>query len=93
MFDNTDVGVGGADLKNVITLNVWIRRFDRYHNGKSTLLEKDFNNSIEFVYDKDMLGYYTFFSTVPSNWNMSCIVEWLRIPQPISINDHDGGNV
>ena len=49
LFDNTDVGVGVADLNNVIILIVWIRRFDRSHNGKSALLEKDFNNSIEFV--------------------------------------------
>ena len=77
LFDNTDVGDGIVDLKNVIVLN-----------GKSALLEKDFNNSIEFFYDKDMLGYYTYFSTVPSFWDMSCIIEWLRIPQPISIGDN-----
>ena len=85
LFDNTDVGDGIVDLKDVIVLNVWIKRWDRYHNGKSALLEKDFNNSIELFYNSDMTGYYTYFSTVPSNWDMSCIIEWLRIPQPISI--------
>ena len=84
LFDNTDIGDGVVDLKNVIVLNVWIKRWDRYHHAKSALLEKDFNNSIEFFYNSDMTGYYTYFSTVPSNWDMSCIIEWLRIPQPIS---------
>ena len=86
LFDNTDVGDGVVDLKNVIVLNVWIKRWDRYHHSKSALLEKDFNNSIEFFYSSDMTGYYTYFSTVPSNWDMSCIIEWLRIPQPISVD-------
>ena len=35
---------------------------------------------------KDLYAYYTYFSTVPSNWDMSCITEWLRIPQPISVD-------
>ena len=60
LFDNTDVGDGVVDLKNVIILNVWIRRFDRYHHAKSALLERDFNNTIEFFYNSDMTGYYTF---------------------------------
>ena len=86
LFDNTDVGDDVVDLKNVIILNVWIKRFDRFHNAKSALLEKDLNNSIEFFYNSEMTGYYTYFSTVPSNWDMSSFIEWLRIPQPISID-------
>ena len=89
LFDNTDVGDGVVYLKNVIVLNVWIKRWDRYHHAKSALLEKDFNNSIEFFYNNDMTSYYTFFNTVPSNWDMSCIIEWLRIPQPISIESEN----
>ena len=89
LFDNTDVGDGVLDLKNVIILNVWIRRYDRFHNAKSALLEKDFSNSIEFFYNADMTGYYTYFTFAPSNWDMSCIIEWLRIPQPISIDNEN----
>ena len=85
LFDNTDVGDNVTNLKNVIILNVWIKRWDRYHNAKSALLEKDFGNSIEFFYNNDMTEYHTYFSTVPSNWDMSSFIEWLRIPQPISI--------
>ena len=87
LFDNTDVGDNVTDLKNVIILNVWIKRWDRYHNAKSALLEKDFGNSIEFFYNNDMSEYHTYFSTVPSNWDMSSFIEWLRIPQPISIDN------
>ena len=76
-------------IKSSIILNAWIVRWDRYHNAKSALLEKDFNNSIEFFYDKDMTAYYTYFSTVPSHWSMKCMVEWLRIPQPISIEESE----
>ena len=48
LFDKSDVGDDVDDLNNVIVLNVWIKRWDRYPNGKSALLEADFNNSIEF---------------------------------------------
>ena len=89
LFDNTDVGDSVFDLKNVIILNVWIRRYDRFHNAKSALLEKDFHNSIEFFFNADMTVYYTYFSHAPSNWNMSCFIEWLRIPQPISIDNEN----
>ena len=89
LLDNKDVGDGVVDLKNVIVLNVWIKRWDRYHHAKSALLEKDFNNSIEFFYNSDMSGYYTYFTKVPSNWDMSCIVEWLRIPPPISVDSEN----
>ena len=89
LFDNTDVGDGVVDLNNVIVLNVWIKRWDRYHHSKSAILEKDFNNSIEFFYNNEMTSYYTYFSTVPSNWDMSCIIEWLRIPQPISSSNEN----
>ena len=89
LFDHTDVGDDVIDLKKVIILNVWIRRYNRYHNSKSALLEKDFGNSIEFFYNAEMTGYFTYFSSVPSNWDMSSIVEWLRIPQPISIGNEN----
>ena len=85
LFDNKDVGDGVIDLKNVIILNVWIQRFDRYHHAKSALVEGGFNNTIEFFYSSDMTKYETYFTSVPSNWNMSCIIEWLRIPQSINL--------
>ena len=90
-FDKSDVGDGVTDLKDVIVLSVWIKRWDRYHNGKNALLEKDFNNSIEFFYNSDMTAFCTYLRTVPSKWSMECIVEWLRILQPISIGE--SGNV
>jgi len=83
LLDKNDVGEENLDY--VVIMNVWIKRWDRYHNAKSALLEKDFDNSIEFFYNADLTAYYTYFQSVPSGWNMGCIVEWLRIPQPISI--------
>lgn len=41
------IGDGVKNLNDIILLNVWIERWDRYHHAKSALLEKDFNNSIE----------------------------------------------
>ena len=36
-----------------------------------------------------MTKFYTYFSSVPSNWSMKCIVEWLRISQPISLSENN----
>ena len=36
-----------------------------------------------------MTSYYTYYTSYPSNWSMRCIVEWLRIPQPISIEESE----
>ena len=87
LFDINDVGDDIIDLNNVIILNVWIKRFDRYHNAKSSLVESGFNNSLEFFFNATMTEYHTYFSTAPGNWDMSCFIEWLRIPQIISIDD------
>ena len=54
LLDKSDVSDDTDDLNDVIVLNIWIKRWDRYHHGKSALLEKDFNNSIEFFYNSDM---------------------------------------
>ena len=86
LFDINDVGDDIIDLNNVIILNVWIKRFDRYHNAKSSLVESGFNNTLEFFFNATMTEYHTYFSKVPSNWDMSCFIEWLRIPQTISID-------
>ena len=94
LFDNSDVGDDVHDLKNIIILNVWIKKYYRYHNAKSALLEKEFDNSIQFYYNDEMTAYFTFFSSAPSNWRMDAIIEWLRIPQPISIdNENENENI
>ena len=89
LFDHNDIGDNSIDLRSVIILNVWIKRFDRYHHAKSSLVEAGFSNSLEFFYNAEMTEYHTYFSTAPSNWNMSSIIEWLRIPQPISIDNEN----
>ena len=89
LFDNTDVGEGVLDLKNVIIMNVWIKKYYRFHNSKSSYFEKEFDNSIQFYYNNEMTGYFTYFGSMPGNWSMDCFVEWLRIPQPISIDSEN----
>ena len=69
-------------MKNIIILNVWIRGYDKYHHSKSELVDEAFG-SLE--------AYYLYYTSYSNNWDMSCIVEWLRIPQPISVEE--GENV
>ena len=46
ILDKSDVD-DVTDLKNVIILNVWIQRYDRYHHAKSELVAEAFGN-LEF---------------------------------------------
>lgn len=90
LLDKSDDGDNATSLKDVIVLNVWSECWNRYHHSKSALLEKALNSSIEFFYNSDMTAYFTYFSSAPSNWSMKCILEWLRIPQPLSSNENAG---
>ena len=68
-------------LEDIIVLTVFIKWSDRYHHSKSELVHDNFGN-IEFFYNAEMTGYYTYFTSHP-NWDMSCIVEYLFIPKEI----------
>ena len=54
ILDKSDVGDDVTDLKNVIILDVWIKRYDRYHHAKSELVAEAFG-SLEFFCHKDIL--------------------------------------
>ena len=86
LFSINDVDGKPDNLKDIIILNVWIRRYDRFHNSKGSLVHGDFKH-IEFFYNREMTIYQTWFIHSASNWSMDTIVEWLRIPQPISIDN------
>ena len=89
LFDNKDVGSDVVDLREIIILNTWIKKYYRYHNSKSASLEEAFGNSIQFYYNNDMSAFFTYFSSVPDGWTLECFIEWLRIPQPISIDSEN----
>ena len=92
LFSIEDIHGEAIDLKNIIILNVWIMRYDRYHHAKSVLVSSDFKH-IEFFYNKNMTKYQIWFTNAPNHWNMNCFVEWLRIPQPISIDNEQPENI
>lgn len=90
LFDYRDVDDGNAvsDLQEVVVLNTYIKRFDRYHDARSSLIEAGFSNSLEFFFNAEMTACYTYFSSYQNSWDMSCIVQLARIPQPI-LNDNE----
>lgn len=82
LLDINDTGT--RSLEYVIILNVFIKRRDRYHHGKSELAEENFG-SIEFFYNSEMTAYYTYFKShdAKESWNMDCIIEWLKISEEL----------
>ena len=70
---------GVTTLQDIIIQNVYIRRNDRYHHAKSDLVSSSF----------DQLEYYVYFNNHPSDWNMECFLEYIKIPKEISIEDSD----
>ena len=87
LFDYKDVGSDVVDLREIIILNTWIKKYYRYHHSKSASLEEAFGNTIQFYYNNDMSAFFTYFTSVPDGWSLECFIEWLRIPQPISIDN------
>ena len=77
---------GVSSLDEVLILNTYIKRSDRYHHAKSDLVASSFNQ-LEFFFDKDRKEYHTYFKGAPYDWSMECIVEYVKIPKKISVED------
>ena len=92
LLNYSDLPFDAPDLNDIIIFNVWIERYNRFHHSKSALVEGAFNH-IEFFFSSDMKRYYTYFSHVPTRWSLRCIIEYIRIPKPILIdNENISGN-
>ena len=79
---------GILTLEEIIISNVYIRRNDRYHHAKSSHTANAFTN-LEFFFKADFKEYYCYFDSHPSNWKMDCIIEYVKIPKEISVDDSD----
>ena len=73
---------GVTTLQEIIIMNVYIRRNDRYHHAKSDLVASQFDQ-LEFFFRKDFKTYECYFNSCPSDWNMECFVEYIIIPKEI----------
>ena len=68
-------------LQEIIVINTYIRRNDRYHHSKSDLVSSSFDQ-LEFFFDVSFENYYCYFNNHPSDWTMKYIVEYIRIQLP-----------
>ena len=50
LLNKSDVSEDAIDLKNIIILNVWIQRTNRYHHSKSELVDEAFCSLEFFTY-------------------------------------------
>ena len=65
---------------------MYIKRTDRYHHAKSSHTANAFTN-LEFFFKADFSAYYCYFDAHPSSWSMDCILEYVKIPKKIIIED------
>lgn len=93
LLDVNDVGDGATDLADISIISIWTRRWDRFHKAYSELVESAFG-STEFFFNKDQNAFYMYYSTMPQGWNMSAYIEYVKIPQTISVsgNNKQPGN-
>ena len=68
-------------LQEIIVINTYIRRNDRYHHSKSDLVSSSFDQ-LEFFFDVSFENYYCYFNNHPSDWTMKYFVEYIRIQLP-----------
>ena len=88
LLNNTELPFDAPDLNDIVIFNTWIERYNRFHHAKSALVEGAFKH-IEFFFSSDMKRYYTYFSHVPARWSLRCIIEYIRIPKPILIDNEN----
>ena len=69
---------GITTLEEIIIQNMYIKRTDRYHHAKSSHTANAFTN---------FSAYYCYFDAHPSSWSMDCILEYVKIPKKISVED------
>ena len=87
LLDTSEID-GITTLEEIIIQNVYIRRNDRYHHAKSSHVANAFTN-LEFFFKADFSAYYCYFDNHPSSWSMECIIEYIKIPKEINIEDSD----
>ena len=63
LLDSAEID-GVSSLDEVLILNTYIQRNDRYHHAKSDLVSSSFDQ-LEFFFDSDRKGYYTYFNNHP----------------------------
>ena len=68
-------------LQEIIVINTYIRRNDRYHHSKSDLVSSSFDQ-LEFFFDVLFENYYCYFNNHLSDWTMKYFVEYIRIQLP-----------
>ena len=68
-------------LQEIIVINTYIRRNDRYHHSKSDLVSSSFDQ-LEFFFDVSFENYYCYFNNHPSDWTMKYFVNYIRIQLP-----------
>ena len=73
--------LGINTLQEIIVINTYIRRNDRYHHSKSDLVSSSFDQ-LEFFFDVSFENYYCYFNNHPSGWTMKYFVEYIRIQLP-----------
>ena len=77
---------GITTLQEIIIINTYIRRNDRYHHAKSDLVASQFNQ-LEFFFKNDFTTYECYFNSCPSDWSMECFVEYIVIPKEIKFEE------
>lgn len=74
--------IGEDDIPNsnnalrIMIMNLYIKRWDRFHNAASELVHNVFGD-LELFFNADENAYYIYFSSYPSGWSTDYKIEWL----------------
>ena len=74
------------DLTDIMIFNVWLKRFTMYHHGNCVTCQEAFG-ILEYYYDQDMKNFFIYFTKIPDNWSMDCLIEYIKIPKSIKIDN------
>ena len=74
------------DLKDIMIFNVWLKRYTMFHHGNRVTCQEAFG-ILEYYYDQDMKNFFIYFTKIPDNWSMDCLIEYIKIPKSIKIDN------
>ena len=81
-----DLPFKAEDLTDIMIFNVWLKRYTMFHHGNCVTCQESFG-ILEYYYDQDMKNFFIYFTKIPDNWSMDCLIEYTKIPKSIKIGE------
>ena len=92
ILDISDVSQDTKTLNDITITAVYFERKQWFFDARSALVEASFKNTLEFMFNSDFTSYNAYFTNYDNFWSYRYIVEFIRLPKVISIDNENANN-